>query len=239
MRSDVWRWVAGRTFRVLAAAAAIALAGCGAFEESPAPPSPVPATSNLLLDPGFETTNPPAWLAVGSLTVEALIPTEERARGGTRSAVFRSDGLRGAVQAVATPEFPEFVSGYYRVDSWPDGGSAYLELSVRAPTGAFAPVPSVRFLLAGATADPEPSPDAPSVFLSRDAPAAGAWTYFAYPVRQAFIDKLAAVPPSWASIDVTVEVRSAAGAPLAVAYFDDLYLGSQAGNPNRPKETRQ
>ena len=238
MQSGVRRML-GRTSMILTAASAIVLANCGAFEESPPVPPPAGAASNLLIDPGFETTNPPAWLATGATAVEVLIPSEEQARNGTRSARFRTDGLRGAVQSVNTAEFPEFLSGYYRVDSWPDDGSAYLQFSVRAPTGSFTLAPEIRFVIAGASGEPERSPGVPYVHLSRDAPVVGEWTYFAYPLRQAFIERLAVVPETWASIDVTVEARSAPGAPPVVAYFDDLYLGSQIGNPNKPKETRE
>jgi hypothetical protein len=238
MQSGVRR-MTGRTFLIVTAACATVLAGCGAFEESPPAPTPAAAASNLLVDPGFETTNPPAWLGIGPPTVDVLVPSEEQARNGTRSARFRSDGLRGAAQSASAAEFPEFLSGYYRVDSWPDDGSASLQFSVRAPSGSFSLAPEIRFLIAGASSEPEPSPRVPYVYLSRDAPVVGEWTYFAYPLRQAFIERLAAVPASWASIDVTVEARSAPGAPPVVAYFDDLYLGSQIGNPNRPKEMRQ
>lgn len=229
----------GWIFVLISAGSAIVLAACGAFEESPPVSPPTASASNLLIDPGFETTNPPAWLALGAATAEVLIPSEEQARSGTRGARFRTDGLRGAVQSVSTAEFPEFLSGYYRVNSWPDDGSAYLQFSVRAPTGSFDLAPEIRFLIAGARIEPEPSPDVPYVYLTRDAPVVGEWTYFAYPVRQAFIELRAGVPAAWASIDVTVEARSQEGAPPEVAYFDDLYFGSQIGNPNRPKETRE
>jgi hypothetical protein len=75
------------------------------------------------------------------------------------------------------------------------------------------------------------------VFLSRDAPVVGEWTYFAYPLREAFIAEGFALPSGFSSLDFMLEIRSSADD--AHAYFDDLYMGTQAGNPNRPKEGRE
>ncbi len=137
---------------------------------------------------------------------------------------------------MVTPEFPEFLSGFYRVDAWP-GDGAYLRFTVYAPTGAFEAAPEIWFIIAGSAPAPSETSLAPTVFLSRAAPVIGEWTYFAYPLRQAFLDNVAAIPATWASIQVSVELRSGADGAEATAYFDDIYLGTQIGNPNRPKET--
>jgi hypothetical protein len=233
------QWRTRRRIRRSAAMApllwAALVAACGLLEESPPTPTPTPAASNVLIDPGFETSEPPAWLALGGEGILVLPPSQETVRSGVYSARFATDGVRGAVQSIATAEFPEFLSGYYRVPRWPRDG-AFLQVTVRAPTGAFEAVPEVRFIIAGTGAAPDPA--ARYVFLSRDRPASGDWTYFAYPVRDAFAAQ-GGVPAAWASIDITVEVVATGPDVEAVAYFDDLYAGTQIGNPNRPKERRQ
>ncbi len=214
------------------AACALLIAGCGAFEESPTPLAPAPAAANLLVDPGFE-------LGVG-WTATSLFLDTQYAHGGERSMRLLVQGPPGsgdtAMQSVVTAEFPEFLSGFYRVDDWP-GGGAYLQFTVRAATARFEVVPEVRFIIAGIGSEAAPSSAAPAVFLSRDAPATGEWTYFAYPLRKAFLDKLAALPATWASVDISLELRTLSGVVQTTAYFDDIYLGTQVGNPNRPKQS--
>lgn len=214
------------------AAYSLLFAACGAFEDSPLPPMPTPTTANLFIDPGFESGT--GWIA------PSLFPDTEHAHGGERSVRLSVNGPPGsgdaAMQSVVTAEFPEFLSGFYRVDDWPAGG-AYLQFTVRAATARYEVVPEVRFIIAGTGSEAAPSSPAPAVFLSRAAPATSEWTYFAYPLRKAFFDKTAALPATWASVEVSLELRSLSGAVQTTAYFDDMYLGTQIGNPNRPKQS--
>jgi hypothetical protein len=211
-------------------------AGCGAFEESSPPPSPVPGSANLLADGGFEGTAP-AWVVFPPAGAHEL--TTEQSHSGTSSIALHLSqqvGALSATQSLNPASFPEFLSGYYRVDGWPDG-EAYLQFVVKATGGAAEEVRELRFVIAGAASDPEPAPEARYVFLSRGAPASGEWVYFAYPIRQAFESRAGAVPQAWNSIDVSLEARSLAGESEGTVYFDDLFAGAQIDNPNRPKET--
>lgn len=233
VRRTAWR------LATVAIAATLLIAGCGLLEESPPVATPTPAISNILIDPGFETSDPPAWR---SLNNSPLVSSTELARSGERSAALASDGADSvAVQTVSVSEMPEFLSGYYRVEEWPDSADAYLQFTVRAAGAGVEPVRALRFLIAGAAEEPEPpAPEVRFVFLSRDRPVVGEWTYFAYPVREAFVTRALAVPTGFSAIDITVEARSSGGGGEPItAYFDDLYLGPQAGNPNRPRETRE
>ncbi len=215
----------------LSAATAVVIVGCGALDESPPTRTPAPSPTNLLVDPGFERGI--GW------TAPSLLLDTENAHSGKRSVRLSVSGplgsADGAMQSVITAEFPEFLSGFYRVDTWP-GSDAYLQFTVYAPSGAFEAAPEIRFIIAGSDSAPDPSL-APAVFLSRAAPVTGEWTYFAYPLRQAFLDKVAAIPATWASVDVSLEVRSGGDSAEATAYFDDIYLGKQIGNPNRPNQS--
>lgn len=218
----------------VAALPALVMAGCGAFQESPPEPTPAPSAANLIANPGFELASDWMW------TRPVSFSTAGSPHAGSSTLRLRVNGSGGAVdgamQSVNTAEFPEFLSGFYRTDEWPDDG-AYLQFRVRAATGAFETVPEVRFLIAGVASEPPEEPPASYVFLSRAAPAIGEWTYFAYPVRQAFRDETGAIPTAWVSVDVSLELRSTSDGADATAYFDDIYLGPQVGNPNKPKET--
>ncbi len=214
------------------AAYSLLFAACGAFEDSPLHPMLTPTTANLFVDPGFESGT--GWIA------PSLFLDTGQAHGGKQSVQLLVDGPPGSVdaamQSVVTPDFPEFLSGFYRVDEWPAGG-AYLQFVVH-PVGPRQEVlPELRFIIAGAGSEAAPSSAAPAVFLSRAAAVTGEWTYFAYPIRQAFVDKFAAIPAPWASIEFSLEIRSLSGDVRTTAYFDDMYLGSQVGNPNRPKQS--
>jgi hypothetical protein len=234
-----------RRARAAALAASIGLLclsiACGAFREEELPPEQL-ANANLLADAGFEGAAP-AWVAFPPADAHQVVT--DRAHSGESSMALRLGGDIAALsvsQSLNPNAFPEFVSGYYRVDDWPDG-EAFLQFVVKVPGGSPEEVREVRFVIAGASVDPEPAPQARYVFLSRDAPSSGAWRYFAYPIRQAFETRVGAVPQAWTSVDISLEARmlavspEMADAPEAVVYFDDMYVGLQAENPNRPNQT--
>jgi hypothetical protein len=234
----MWRSV-GRLGSVVLSTVLL-IAGCGLLEESPPIATPTPSTANLLIDAGFETTNPPAWRWVNMFAT--FEPSSELARSGERSLELTNapgtPTTNAAIQTVNVTDVPEFFSGYYRVDDWPEA-DGYLQLTVRTASDCPEPVRALRFIIAGAAEEPEPAPpDVRYVFLSRDPPVDGEWTYFAYPLREAFIARGMAVPTGFSRLDYTLELSSAASEG-AVAYFDDVYLGPQSANPNRSKETRE
>jgi hypothetical protein len=229
---------------VLLALALVTGAACGAFEESPPPATATPTRTNILVDAGFETTNPPAWRWAIPAFAAPFAPATDTVRTGTYAARLAADPanpvLASITQAIAAADVPEFFSGYYRVASWPDDENAYLEWTIRVAAQGAEPVREVRFLIAGAQVEPAPqSADARYVFLSRDPPVIGEWTYFAYPIQEA-LRAAGGVPSGVTGLDVTIAIHASGDStePLA-AYFDDLYVGTQLGNPNRPKEHRE
>ena len=219
--------------------------GCSVLEEAAPPPSPTPAPAeNAIRNPGFEegldpwTTLPPPAAAettdaearTGEASVRLAIPADTDAQNLAVA----------AVQQMQPTAFPEFVSGYYYVADWTAAtiGLQYVEIAVTVRTGDFADerdVHTVRFALAGAAVEPAATDDERWIMLDRDQPNTGRWVYFGYPLRQAFISEWGRTPNIWGFIDVTVAVRSEQDADgEAVVMFDDLYLGAQLGNPNRP-----
>jgi hypothetical protein len=224
---------------------AVIFASCSVLEEAAPPPSPTPVPSeNAIRNPGFEegldpwTTLPPPAAAeiidearTGDASVRLVLPSHEGAA---------TDLAVAAVQQMQPTAFPEFVSGYYYVADWTAAttGLQYLEIAVTVRTGDFADerdVHTVRFALAGAAVEPAATADERWIMLDRDQPDTGRWIYFGYPLRQAFISEWGRTPSIWGFIDVTIAVRSEQDADgEAVVMFDDLYLGAQLGNPNRP-----
>jgi hypothetical protein len=212
------------------------VAACGAFEESPATPTPDASSANLLVDAGFEGAAP-GWVAFPPAGADEI--SKDEAHSGRSSMALHLSPQVPALsvtQSLNPAAFPEFLSGYYRVDRWPRG-RGYLQFVVKAPGGTPDEVREVRFIIAGAASDPDPPPHPPNVFLDRDGPPTDEWTYFAYPIAQAFQSVAGGVPQAWNSIDISVEAHQTADAGPVTAYFDDLYVGPQLDNPNRPKES--
>lgn len=235
---------------VVAPLLALVLAGCGLLEESPPLLTPPATTMNSLANPGFENGDTP-WIAPPepdsvSFAVSDIAAHSGSGSGGLRlSATPGETGSRvaGASQEILGSDFPEVVSGYYRVDDWQTGGApAYLQFVVEVVGGDFADgmdVHEVRFVIAGIQQEPLFLPQARYVLLDRAAPKTDRWTYFAYPVDKAFETRWGIAPAAWQRLRVSFELRyddRAAGPidTLATAHYDDLYAGPQIDNPNRP-----
>ncbi len=231
---------------------AMLAAACGVLEDDAPAPSPTPAASaSILLNGGFEDGDPP-WTFRIQPEWSGFEIAGDPARTGAHSLhlALRDPGdasgvhIAGAVQEVRPAEFPEFISGYYRVEDWQphDVAFQYLQFVVivyGADYGDDFDTHQIRFPLAGAPRQPFSLTNAKWVFLSRDPPRTGKWVYFGYPVRQAFIDKWAKAPETWERIELFLEVRydgktAANAGTSADVYFDDLYLGPWLGNPNHP-----
>jgi hypothetical protein len=230
---------------------AAAGAGCGLLDAPPPLPTPPPAEGNLLANPGFEDGDQ-GWLAPQQAGSTPFSVSEDEAHEGSRSMRLQltgrpsaSSGSAGGVQAVDTTVFPGFVSGFYRVDSWqPDSGQQYLQFAVRvlgSDLDGNVPAHELRFVIGGNERDAPAPRDANAVFISRAAPVVGRWTYFAYPVGSALESRFGRVPLRWDGIQLSLEVRydnSTADVPFEAAdvYFDDLFMGYQFQNPNRPAD---
>lgn len=238
-----WRWLVRSAALVATATVGISTGGCGLFADLPPLPTPRPSPTNLVVNAGFEDGEAP-WVASG----EPPRLTDALAHQGTRSmalvvrgeAADEGERRAGAVQQLATPAFPEFVSGFYRVEEWiPNGAVMVLDFALTARGGGTSR--EVRVVLG--TSEPALAPPAEGtgyIYVSRDEPGTGEWEYFSYPVRRAFEQVFGAAPDGWETLDLSLAVRyeakPAGGAVGAVVVLDDLYVGPQLGNPNRPDE---
>jgi hypothetical protein len=146
---------------------------------------------------------------------------------------------RGVRQQLAAQAFPEFFSGFYRVDA--ASPPAYLEFSLFVRGGAFEDgllLHEVHFIVGGLGAAPaDAPPGAAYVFLSRDELEPGGWRYFGYPLPQAFREAFGAVPPFWEALEITVALYAPGGVGGETrVYVDDLFVGPQRDNPNVPDD---
>jgi len=246
----MWR----RTWSVhpgaLAAVVLVALlsAACGVFAEQPVIASPTPLIHpNVLVNSGFESGAEPWFARESSAGLPVVQLTDQAARSGDFSLALSIDSspeqtsaVSQAVQRIQGDVFPEFVSGYYYVADWePGDASQYVAFTVSIQGGNHpdgTDVHELRFVLAGAAGEPEPPADGAYVFLSRDEPAKGEWTYFAYPLLEAVRTRLDWDPIGWEHIDLSFEVRydqkPSDATATATVRFDDLYFGPQVFSPN-------
>lgn len=248
------RWITHSSRLALSACAlalAAMLAGCGLFEDLPPLATPTPEMSNIVTNPGFEEggtgwsyRQQPEWHAFGV--------SDGFARTGSRAlelwlrdnASLERTRITGATQILATQEIPEFLSGYYYVDEWqPTATFQYLQMVLSVKGADFEDefeFHEIRVPLGGIDREPFLLSNARFSFLNRDQPKLREWTYFSFPVRDAFQTVLGRVPAAFESLEVFFEVRyddktPAQGETRAHVYYDDLYIGTQAGNPNRPE----
>ncbi len=211
---------------------------------------PVEGQPNLFHNPGFEEGAAP-WCVLSAPMFEV---STEQSHSGQSSAYLhlkqpaQATGimLNYLVQEVAPAEFPEFISGYYRVDKWDKGTpDQYLQFVIIVFEAANRPSASVsnhqiRYPLAGISEDPFKISisNAFFVFIGTEEPRIGEWVYFERNIKQDFQQLWGAVPEGFANIRVLFEVRydnKETGAPTeAEVYYDDLYLGPASENPNHP-----
>jgi len=232
---------------------ALASAACGLFDAPPPLPTVEPANANLLANAGFEAGAAP-WVAatVPPQPGAALQLSDRSPHAGAHAVELTLAGGEGeketraavATQASKPTAFPEFVSGFYRVDDWqPQAPFQYLYFSITVHGGDLAdgaPAHELRILI-GAVSEPPLEPFVTYAFLSRAAPVLHRWTYFGFPVEQTFRSHFVQLPSRWDGIDVSVgvrfDLRDAHDAPASAdVVFDDLYAGTQADNPNRPPD---
>lgn len=207
------------------------LSSCAAGSE----PTPV----NQFANPGLEDGADP-WF---SLRSPDFIVSEKIARSGQASALLElraqagEDGTKISylVQEIQPEEFPEVMSGSYRVERWvPGTEKQYLQFAVIAfgaqnlPGGY--PNHQIRYILAGIDEEPFAIANTRFVFLGTEDLPVGEWVEFQARVRDDFQRLWGAVPEGYEKIRVLFEVRyddKALGeGPLeADVYYDDLYSG--------------
>jgi hypothetical protein len=218
--------------RVLVAvvtAAALLSAACGLYDDHPyaLPTAPTQASVNLLQNAGFEDTGvwTPSDPGAFSISEQAHAGLESGELRGTKKGVAASQPVADATT------IPEFVSGYYRLNGWKPPAGADAEVGLRVTVRAGGADFILHFSFGGLQATPAGTPgNERYVFLSRGAPATGAWTYFGYAVAAAFKDQFGLADTGIEGIAVGIELRGEG----TQAWFDDVYAGTQARNPNRP-----
>jgi hypothetical protein len=258
----------GLKLSILLAAATVALAvavACGnGGENEPTPPgvtplptiearptltpgaySPSAGSANLFGNPGMEEGTK-YWF---SLNEDQPIETASVAHSGQASAHLEMRDPSEAtntkvyylIQEVDPAEFPELISGYYRVDNWQRGAEKqYLQFAVIAfaPTNLGNQYPNyqMRYPLAGISKAPFEIANAFFHFLGSDEPRQGEWVYFEANVKADFEQYWMAAPAGYSKIRVLFEVRYDDKAPGNAAeadvYYDDLYMGPADANPN-------
>jgi hypothetical protein len=207
------------------------------------PPS---GSANLFGNPGLEEGTK-YWFALNDQTIQ----TSTVAHSGKASAYLKMRDPAEAtaskvyylIQEVNPTDFPEVVSGYYRVDNWKRGAAKqYLQFAVIVfdPTNLGNQYPNyqMRYSLAGISEEPFSIVNAFFKFLSKDDPRQGEWVYFEANVKDDFQQFWNAVPQGYSKIRVLFEVRYDDKAPGNAAeadvYYDDLYMGPADANPNKP-----
>ncbi len=239
----------------LLAGALLVSAACGGGASEPPPGTPSAGAAvpeNLFLNADFEGGEAP-WF---SMTTEAWGPpfqiTESVAHTGTHSALLEMRAgpeafgpkVFGVVQEITPEDFPELISGYYRVEDWVRGTEKqYLQFVVIVFEASNKPVTSpnhqIRYPLAGIGEPPFAISNARFVFINTDEPVTGRWVYFERNIRDDFEQLWGAVPEGFSKIRVLFEVRYddkavGSGEVKADAFYDDLYVGPADANPNRP-----
>lgn len=212
------------------------------------PQVPLEGDDNLFRNPGFESKEDP-WCVIHP---PMFLVTQDQAHSGHWSALLQMREPADAtgtkvfylVQELDVEEFPELVSGYYRVENWAKGTpKQYLQFVVIVFEAANRPWPDInnhqiRYPMAGIDEDPFKIGNAFFVYVGKDQTRTGEWVYFERNIRQDFQEHWGAVPKGFSKIRVLFEVRyddKESGAPAeADVYYDDLYIGSASKNPNGP-----
>ncbi|MGD0764943.1 MAG: hypothetical protein ABR978_01395 [Dehalococcoidia bacterium] len=152
-----------------------------------------------------------------------------------------ADDVFGAVQDLPANQFPEFVSGFYRVENWQKATPLqYLQFVVIAfttdPTTGASSNTQIRYLLAGIDTEPFRIDNAKFVFLTKAEPAVGEWVYFERDVQEDFVQLWGSVPQGLDHVRMFFEARY--DSPTATqpqiggdVYYDDLYAGPKADAP--------
>lgn len=140
----------------------------------------------------------------------------------------------GAIQEVSPSEFPNRISGYYKVENWNRGTKKqYLQFVVIVWGDQDVPrYPNIqiRYILAGITAPPFNIGNGRFMFLGEEEPKQSTWIHFQRDLRADFIEKWGHVPWDFKKIRFLFETRYDGKIPEesnihADVYFDQLYLG--------------
>jgi hypothetical protein len=204
---------------------------------------------NLFANPGFENGKDPWYSMETSGWGTPFEVSDAAAHSGQYSAHLAlrppSQAVQhqvfGAVQSLFNPKaFPEFLSGFYRVENWQKGTKfQYLQFVVIAILPGDAGNIQIRYLLAGTDTDPFRIDNAKFVYLSKEEPKIGEWVHFERNVADDFRQLWGQVPDKVQELRIFFEVRydfdtPSTGNMNGDVYYDDLYVGSKAEAPAYP-----
>jgi hypothetical protein len=203
---------------------------------------------NLLANPGFENGKEPWYSMETSGWGEPFEVSDTVVHSGQYSAHLslrrppqpNQHEVLGAVQSLKPSSFPEFLSGFYRVENWKRGTDIqYLQFVVIAVLPENAGNIQIRYLLAGTATEPFEIGNAKFVFLSKEEPKIGEWVHFERNVADDFQQLWGQAPEKVQELRVFFETRY--DSPTAIqpdvggdVYYDDLYVGSKAEVPTYP-----
>jgi hypothetical protein len=242
--------IAALALLVLAAACDEEAGGPTSTPGACVPQEPPEGQANMFHNPDFESGGDP-WCSLHTEEVSPFEVSQDFAHSGQSSALLRmrmSSEESGAkvfylVQEVMPEEFPELVSGYYRVENWIKGTpKQYLQFVVIAfePTNLAGGYPNyqMRYPLAGISEEPFAIANAFFVFIGKEEPRTGEWVYFERNIKEDFEQFWGAAPEGFSKLRILFEVRyddkEAGAASEADVYYDDLYMGPASENPNKP-----
>ena len=214
---------------------AIVTSVCGDDEQGSAPD----ASGNLFGNPGFENGRDP-WF---SLKPPDFTVSDNAPLAGAGAALLEMRAPLDAsgpavyylIQEISPTEFPEVISGYYRVENWTKGTpKQYLQFvviafDVKNIPGDFSNH-QIRYPLAGIDSEPFPIGNAKFIFVTREQPQQGQWVRFERNLREDFEQVWGAAPQNFTKLRILFEVRyddkvSGDGTPEADVYWDDLFIG--------------
>jgi len=216
------------------------------------PQAPPEGQANVFHNPGFESGRDP-WCSLHLGEVAPFEVSQDLPHSGESSAYLKmrvpaeEEGNAKVfylVQEVTPEQFPELISGYYRVEHWTKGTpKQYLQFVVIAfdVTNLTVGYPNyqMRYPLAGISEEPFQIANAFFVFLTKEEPRTGEWVYFERNIKDDFLQFWGTVPEGFSKLRVLFEVRYDDKAPgpspaEADVYYDDLYMGPASENPNKP-----
>jgi len=216
------------------------------------PQMPPEGQANLFHNPDFEAGGEP-WCSLHLEETPPFEVSQDFAHSGESSALLRMrvPAEKGGkakvfylVQEVISGQFPELISGYYRVENWTKGTpKQYLQFVVIAfDVPNLTPVypnHQMRYPLAGISEEPFNIANAFFVFLGKEEPRTGEWVYFERNIKEDFQQSWGAAPVGFSKLRILFEVRyddkEPGTAPAeADVYYDDLYMGPASENPNKP-----
>jgi hypothetical protein len=205
-------------------------------------------TGNLLANPGFEEGKEPWYSMETSGWGEPFEVSDAVAHSGQHSAHLSlypppqpaQHEVQGAVQSLTPSSFPEFLSGFYRVENWKKGTEIqYIQFVVIAILPGNAGNIQIRYLLGGTATEPFEIGNAKFIFVSKEEPQVGEWVHFERNIRDDFQQQWGEVPDKVQELRVFFEARY--DSPTAIqpdiggdVYYDDLYIGSKAEAPAYP-----